>query len=127
MSEVPVGIRYRLRELTLGPIEWGIWSLTFHDGSTYCSVAYDGKESPENAVGWAALTFQYDVLPMVGVYVGDGARGKGMGALLLTTLLQSLQADEVLKVGDTVVASTWRWDRYEEVCAACNITCQTWE
>lgn len=127
MSEVPVGIKPRLRELTIGPVAWGTWSLTFHDGSTWCLIAFDDKETPENAIGWAALTFQYDVLPMVGVFVDEPQRGKGLAGLILSSMLQNAIADEILNRGDTVVASTWRWSNYEEVCESAGLKCQTWD
>jgi len=35
MRDLPVGLRARMRELSLGPIKWGAWSWTFHDGSCW--------------------------------------------------------------------------------------------
>ena len=127
MSNVPVGFKPRLRELTIGPVAWGLWSLTFHDGSTWAALAFDGEAAAENIIGWSALTYEYDALPMVGVYVNPDTRQRGLGSLLLTTLLRSLVASEDLKYGATVVAATERWSRYFDLVESCGLVCQTWE
>ena len=127
MSEVPVGFKPRLRELTIGPVAWGLWSLTFHDGSTWAVIAFDGDQRTENIIGWGALTYEYDALPMVGVYVNPQTRQKGVGSLLLTTLLRSLTASEILEYGATVVAATARWSKYYDLCESCGIECILWE
>lgn len=126
MREIPVGLRHRLRELTIGPVAWGLWSLTFHDGSTWAALAFDGAQTPENVVGWAALTQEYDVHPMIGAYVDKSQRGKGTAAMLITSLCRSLIGSHVLAPGDVVVASTWRWGRYEELLEECGLVCRDW-
>lgn len=127
MSDVPVGYKPRLRELTIGPVAWGLWSLTFHDGSTWAVMAFDDEPAAESLIGWGALTYEYDELPMVGVYVGPDTRQRGVGSLLLTTLLRSLIASGDLEYGATVVASTARWPRYFELAESCGVNCVLWE
>lgn len=61
MREHPVGWRQRMRELSLGPVGWGIWSWTFGDGSTYAAVAVDKGQ----LFGWAGLTCEVDLAPVV--------------------------------------------------------------
>lgn len=127
MSEVPVGFKPRMRELTIGPVAWGLWSLTFHDGSTWAALAFDGEQRAENIIGWGALTFEYDELPMVGVYVDPDARARGMGSMILTTMLRSAIASEILEYGSTVVAATARWPKYFELAEECGVRCVLWE
>jgi len=127
MSSIPVGYKPRLRELTIGPVAWGLWSLTYHDGSTYAALALDGGDKPEHIVGWAACTLEYDEHPMIGAYVLEAHRGKGIAASLVTSLLRDLRGRGVLSPGDVVVASTWRWPLYGALIASCGLTPQTWE
>ena len=127
MADVPVGLKPRLRELTIGPVAWGLWSLTHHDGSTWGVLAFDGVESPENLIGWGALTYEYDSLPMIGAYVDPETRQRGVGSLLFTTLVRSLLASGDLEFGATVVAATARWPKYTELGEQCGIEVVLWE
>ena len=127
MSEVPVGFKPRLRALTIGAVAWGLWSLTHHDGSTWCAIAFDGEPSADNIVGWGALTYEYDALPMAGVYVDPDTRQRGVGSLLFTTMIRSLIASEDLEFGAQVYVTSWRWPRYESLGEECGIECVTWE
>jgi hypothetical protein len=127
MSEVPVGIRARMRELSLGPIAWGAWSWTFHDGSCWAAIAYDGSEQTiETVVGWAALTMEVDLLPVVGVYVSEKQRGRGFALTLVSSLLNALIADEVLAPGAQVYNSSWRWPKYAAVIEGCGLRSIKW-
>lgn len=128
MRDVAVGLKPRMRELSLGPWEpWGFWGWTLHDGSTWAALGFDGDTTrPDRLVGWAALTLQVDTLPVVGCYVAESARRSGRGELLLTTLLRSLLTQGVLTPGVTVAAATQRWSKYPEVVASCGLRCVTW-
>lgn len=126
MADIPVGLKPRMRELTIGPVAWGLWSLTFHDGSTWAAIAYDGDPCAENMIGWGAVTWEYDALPMIGVYVGEDARQRGVGSLIVTTLLRSLVSSGDLEPGATLVASTARWSKYFELADSCGMSCQEW-
>lgn len=126
MSEVPVGFKPRMRELTIGPVAWGLWSLTHHDGSTWAAIAFDGEASAESMIGWGAVTWEYDSLPMIGVYVGPDTRQRGVGSLLCTTLLRSLLASGDLELGATLVAAVGRWDKYYELAESCGVECIEW-
>ena len=122
-----MGYKPRLRELTIGPVSWGLWSLTFHDGSTYCAIAFDGNPDADNIVGWGALTYEYDTLPMIGVYVPPDTRARGVGSMILTSMLRSAIASDVLEYGATVVAATERWPKYFELAEECGVRCILWE
>lgn len=128
MRDVPVGCRPRLRELSLGPWEpWGFWGWTLHDGSTWAALGFEGDTvKPDKLVGWAALTTQVDVIPVVGVYVEPRARRGGRGELLMRALLSALTASGVLRRGDTLAAATQRWDKYPDLLQSCGFRCQTW-
>jgi GNAT superfamily N-acetyltransferase len=122
MRDVPVGLRSRMRELSLGPIAWGAWSWTFHDGSCWAALAFDR----DALVGWAALTEETDVLPVVGVYVAETHRGRGLAATLMTTLLRSLLGARVLAPGAQVYNSSWRWSKYAKIIESCGLRSLAW-
>ena len=94
MDDIPVGLKPRMRELSLGPWEpWGFHPWTFHDGSTWASLAFAGATvKAEQFIGWAGLTMQIDVMPVLGVFVDEGHRGGGRAELLVTGLLRELLA-----------------------------------
>lgn len=127
MRDLPVGIRSRMRELSLGPVKWGAWSWTFHDGSCWAALAFDGPESTVGAlVGWAALTMEVDLLPVVGVYVAESQRGRGVALTLVSSLLNALLAEGVLEPGAKLFNSSWRWSKYAKVIEACGMRSLRW-
>lgn len=128
MAALPVGLRAKMRQLSLGPIAWGAWSWTFHDGSCWAALGFLGGETAEDQlVGWAALTLETDVLPVVGVYVDPAHRGIGLASQLVTTLLQSLINSDVVSRGDAVFNSTWRWPKYDNIVEACGLRSVPWK
>lgn len=127
MRDVPVGLRARMRELSLGPIKWGAWSWTFHDGSCWAALAFDGDGTSHDAlVGWCALTMEVDVLPVIGVYVAESQRGRGVALTLVSSLLNALLADDVLQPGAKVFNSSWRWSKYAKVIESCGLRSLKW-
>jgi len=123
MRELPVGYKTRMRELTLGPIAWGMWSWTFHDGSTRAAVLV----GPDRDIqAWASLTPEVDLLPVIGVYVPEELRGAGLAAQLVRTLLLDCLATKVLSPGDAIYAATQRWSAYPAVIASCGLVCRPW-
>ena len=126
MAEIPVGLRQKLRELTIGPVAWGLWSLTFHDGSTWAALAFDGPQDPEHLVGWACITQEYDVHPMIGAFVLESHRGQGYAPLLVTSLARSLLGEGVLSTGDKIVATLSRWGGYVDLLEGCGLVCEEW-
>lgn len=122
MREIQIGYRAQLRELTIGPVAWGLWSLTYHDGSTWAAMAMDG----DKVLGWACVTQEYDIHPMIGAYVSPENRKKGLAPLLVTSLCRYLLGSGVLLPGETVVASTWRWGAYEELLDSVGLVCREW-
>jgi GNAT superfamily N-acetyltransferase len=117
-----------MRALSLGPVPWGCWSWTFHDGSCWAALGFLGGETTEAAlVGWAAVTLETDLLPVVGVYVQEQHRGQGLGKALVTNLLQSSISGGILSPGDAVFNSTWRWPAYEQVIQACGLRSLPWK
>lgn len=87
MADVPRHWRARLRELSYGEYAGGMWQWSYSDGSTWVSIMAEGKLSPENFVGWAAITKEVEPLPVVGVYVKDERRGLGYAEDLVNHLL----------------------------------------
>lgn len=128
MRDVPIGCRPRMRELSLGPWEpWGFWGWTLHDGATWAALAFDGDTlRPDRLVGWAALTMQVDLMPVVGVFVAEGHRRGGRAELLMRSLLVALTADGVLHRGCTIAAATGRWAKYPAIIESCGFRCETW-
>lgn len=125
--KLPVGLRARMRELSLGPVPWGSWSWTFQDGSCWAALCFTGGETDEDTlIGWAMLTMEVDILPVVGVFVHESCRGQGIGKLLVSSLLQSLIAAGKLQPGDTVYNSSMRWPVYEKVIESCGLRSALW-
>ena len=125
MGDLPVGWRARLRdEFTIGPVGWGLWSCTHMDGSTWALVATrDGGQ----IIGWACVSKEYDLNPMIGVYVAETERGRGTGRMLVQSILVQLLHTGALQPGDAILAATWRWPDYEEVIKGCGLICHPWE
>lgn len=124
MQDFPVGTRKAMRELSLGPeVDRGVWSWTFHDGSTYAAVAMLGKQ----LISWAAYTEEEDYLPVIGTYTDPYYRGHGLSTTTLTLLLHWCEAQEVVAHGDKIYASTWRWPKYVDICGRLGLRCKPWD
>lgn len=124
MRDLPVGVRARIRELSLGPYQvWGSWSWTFHDGSCWAACLFLGEE----LVAWAAVTLETDVRPVIGTFTAEAHRGKGFAGVVVPAVLNYLLAARVLTPGDEVACSTERWARYPQVIVGCGLRCLTWE
>ena len=123
MSDLPVGHRQRIRELSLGPIAWGAWSWTFQDGSCWAAVGFDGDE----VIGWSACTFEVDMLPVVGAFVAPSWRGRGTGSVLVTTLLRYLGGRRMIAPGAEIFNSTWRFPAYDGLIESCGFKSRRWE
>jgi GNAT superfamily N-acetyltransferase len=122
MADVAPEVRARLRELSLGPVAWGAWSWTFHDGSCWAAVGY----RDQRVVGWAAMTREVDARPAVGCFVAESERGRRLGTSLVDLLLKELLERGVLKTGDELFASTWRWDRWPALLERRGLACVPW-
>lgn len=123
MANLAVGHRQRIRDLSLGPVPWGAWSWTFQDGSCWAALGFEGGEM----VGWAALTMEVDTLPVIGAFVAEPARGRGIGTTLVTTLLSRLVGLRVLERGAQVFNSTWRFPAYDAIIAGCGLHSVPWQ
>lgn len=127
MRDIQPGLKHRMRELSLGPIPWGFWTVTHHDGSCWAAMAFDGPSRPENMVGWAAVTEEYDVLPVVGAYVAESHRGRGLATTLVTTVLQGVLEIGAIHPGAEVYAAIGRWAKYQQLAERCGLYCLLWE
>jgi GNAT superfamily N-acetyltransferase len=87
MGDVPREWLSRLKVLSYGEYAGGMWGWSHHDGSTWCSIIAEGAMSPENFVGWAAITKEEEPIPVVGVYVAEERRGCGYAEDLVNHLL----------------------------------------
>lgn len=123
ICEFPVGIRSRLRELTLGRIDNGMYGWTFADGSTRAVVLLRDDEP----VAWAAVNPEIDHQPVLGVFVPECLRRQGIGLLLLRVLLADALAHGILAPGDSFFASATRWPAYYAVAKQFGLVCQLWE
>lgn len=123
MRMVPVGVRQRMRELSLGPVAWGMWSWTFQDGSCWASYAATGGE----VVGWAAISEEVDSLPVVGCYVHNENRGRGLAQALIASTCHLVTDTGRLRTGDELFCAIHRWPRYTTVLAALGLIARPWE
>lgn len=123
MRDLPVGHRQAIRELSLGPtVAWGSWSWTFQDGSCWAACALQD----DAIVGWAALTLEVDMLPVLGAYVAESHRKQGIGSMLVTTLLRYLLGKGVLTPGVEIFNSTWRFESYAHLLQSCGLRSRKW-
>lgn len=129
MRDIQVGRRIRMRQLSLGSKvgrSWGAWSWTFCDGSTWANIGFSDT-AQEDMIGWASVTFETDLLPVVACYVRSDCRGHGIACGLVTNLLYFLISEGVLYPGAALFASTQRWPRWTEVVESCGLRCLTWQ
>lgn len=113
MGEVPQRWRARLRRLTVGSEEGAMVRWSYHDGSTWALVLFEGTtRSPANIAGWAVFTLQEAEHPIIGVYVDPDRRGRGYGTELVMRLLE-LCADKV-PYGEVYAVADW-WSKYPEL------------
>lgn len=113
--------RARMRTLSLGPVPWGAWSWTFHNGSCWATVAtLDGE-----MIAWAIVTREADEVPLIGVYVHPDHRRAGLGERVVDALLAELCRAGELSLGDVVFASTWRWGKWVELLERHGLRCAT--
>lgn len=109
MSEFTPRERATMRSLSLGPVPWGAWNWTFHNGSCWATIAAEGDGK---MVAWAILTREADEVPVIGAYVHPDHRRAGLGEKVVDELLAQLRASGEMNVGDVVFASTWRWSKW---------------
>jgi GNAT superfamily N-acetyltransferase len=89
-----------------------MWQWTYATARTYFAVMAEGKMSPENFVGWAAITKEVEPLPVVGVYVRDDRRGCGYAEDLVNHLLHMFPQPP----GECYAASRY-WSEWPRVLA----------
>lgn len=127
MGALPADLRARIREMSLGPIAWGSWSWTFHDGSCWVALAFEGDEPvPRRLLAWAALTKETDRLPVIGAYTHLDWRRLGLAERAVDALLGHVVGGGHLAPGDEVFASTWRWPRWHGLLERHGLRCVTW-
>ena len=126
MADVPRRWRPALRRLSLGPVEGAMVRWSYHDGSTWTQVAFEGqRRDPKAIVGWAVFTLQEAVHPIIGVYVSDSHRGQGYGTELVTSLLENCK-DKVPAAGRIYAVSAW-WPKYSDIVAAAGFKVLDWD
>lgn len=119
MADLDPKERARIRTLSLGPVPWGAWSWTFHNGSCWAALAYaDGV-----MIAWAILTREADEVPVIGAYVHPDHRRTGLGEQVVDALLAELRRSGDLNMGDVVFASTWRWSKWSPILERHGLRC----
>ena len=126
MGKLPIGYRQKFRELTYGPIDWGAWSWSFQDGSCWVALYFDGAQTQENFVAWSAVTAEVDECPIVGCWVEEEYRGRGLAAFLISTLLHDLVQTGRLTEGETVYAKASWLRKYPELIEAAGLEFEEW-
>ena len=112
----------KLRQLTV-PDYWAMARWVCYDGSTFALVALEDSEP----IGWACLTFEElpEARPVVGVFVADGWRGKGIATQLVRALL-AMHRERVCAAGELMAASKL-WPRYRTIAAELGMTFEEYE
>jgi GNAT superfamily N-acetyltransferase len=113
MGQIPSHWRQRLRDLSLGPIEGAMVRWSYHDGSTWAVVLFEGSErTPEAIIGWSVFTLQEDEHPIIGTFVDPAKRGRGYGAELVRKLLHECR--DRVPAGIIYAVGDW-WPLYPEL------------
>jgi len=125
MGDVPRRWLPKLRRLSLGPVEGAMVRWSYHDGSTWTNVLFEGgRRDPRAIVGWAVFTLQEARHPIVGVYVDSSRRGLGYGTELVSRLLDACK--DRVPHGRIYAVSDW-WPKYAEVIAAAGFKQLDWD
>lgn len=123
LGTLPESVKARLRYLTDGPDGGTMYRWTFHDGSTYCAIAYSAPEmEPWQIVGWACITHQEEPIPVVGAYVSHDWRGNGVAPETVKALLEFVK----LREGSRVYAATDRWPKWTDLLLDFDLRAERW-
>jgi len=132
MSDVPDDWKERLRELCLPPGRMDpaggtMYRWSHHDGSTWAYVAFEGPVvHPYFIQGWAAITFEEEPEPVLGVFVAPEHRGKGLARTLVTGTLELARA-QITEYGGEVIAVSTRYPAYKTLIESAGFTHKDWE
>lgn len=125
MADVPQRWRPRLRRLSVGSEEGAMVRWSYHDGSTWAAVLFEGHRREPNAiVGWGVFTLQEAEHPIVGVYVAPDKRGRGYASKLVTRLLD--ECGHRVPHGKIYAVADW-WPKYIELFAAAGFEHLEWD
>lgn len=114
--------RVRLRALSDGPDMGSMWRWTYHDGSTWATVA-SRTAAPSTIVGWACVTNQEEPLSVVGVYVHEQHRRQG----LASTLVRRLLADCGQHLTSEIYCVPSKFPAYDRLLEAAGYAARVWE
>ena len=125
MADVPQRWRPRLRRLTMGPEEGAMVRWSYHDGSTWALVLFEGtRREPAAIAGWAVFTLQEADHPIVGVYVDPKRRSLGYGTDLVRRLLE--ECNDKVPRGRIYAVAEW-WPKYTELIAGAGFRQLDWD
>lgn len=115
--------RDALKKLVV-PEFWAMSRWYYQNGSCYVTIAAAGGEQSE-VFGWGCLTFEDEPWPVVGVFVREDCRGRGIACDLVESLFR-IHRGAINTRGGKVYAATQRFP-YERVCAKHGFECIPWE
>lgn len=125
MAEVPLRWKAKLRRLSLGPVEGAMVRWSYHDGSTWALILFEGhRRDPRAIVGWAVFTLQEARHPIIGVYVDNARRGLGYGTELVTRLLD--ECGHRVPYGKIYAVADW-WPKYTALFANAGFKQLEWD
>jgi GNAT superfamily N-acetyltransferase len=125
MGDVPKSWRSKLRKLTLGSEEGAMVRWSYHDGSTWTTILFEGKRrDPNSIVGWAVFTLQEARHPIVGVFVDKRHRKMGHATKLVVRLLE--ECGHRVPHGKIYAVADW-WPKYTELFAAAGFKQLEWD
>jgi RimJ/RimL family protein N-acetyltransferase len=120
VKDIPETWKIKLRELCLppgrnDPAGGTMYRWTYHDGSTWAYILFDGPEAhPFYIAGWAAMTLEEEPEPVIGVYVDNESRAQGFASLLVAGLLR-VGANQIKEKGSKVIAVDSRFPKYRRL------------
>ena len=125
MANVPRWWKPRLRKLSLGSFEGAMVRWSYHNGSTWTTVLFQGNRRHPNAIiGWAVFTLQEAKHPIIGVYVDEQHRKTGHGTELVRRLIDSCR--DLVPHGKIYAVSDW-WPKYEAIVETAGFRLLDWD
>ncbi len=125
MGAIPKRWKPRLRQLSMGSEEGAMVRWSYHDGSTWAAVLFEGHyRDPSAIVGWAVFTLQEAAHPIIGVYVDPKCRGRGYATVLVKRLLE--ECKDRVPCGKIYAVADW-WPKYTELIADAGFKQLEWD
>ncbi len=119
MADLPPSQLPLMRELSFGREDGTMWRWTFSKGETYACLIED---ECGDLLGWSCITFDEDLLPMVGSYIDPEYRGQGLSTIVVRHMLKMAN----LPPSTPVYAVAENWPKWKTMLHEAELTYIEW-